>query len=270
VIAVSHSVRDILIAEHLCAPEKVTVLANGSGQGVDAAGRYRPLGADVRSAARARLGIPQDALVVGFVGRLVIEKGMRELAEAWRSLRDTTPRLHLLLVGGRDGEADAIPHDMMASLDADERVHFAGDDGETPPLYAAMDVVALPTYREGFSNVALEAAAVKLPIVATRTPGCVDAVEDGRTGTLVEPRDPAALAAALARYLESPELRAQHGAAARERVLTYYRPDQIWSAIAAEYSALLKRSPPHPAAAQIASMAPAALESSPPALVTRD
>lgn len=237
VIAVSHSVRNILVEEHLCPPDKVKVLVSGSGQGVDASGRYKPLPPETRAATRTRLGIPPDALVVGFVGRLVVDKGIRELAEAWRTLR-ADPRVHLLIVGSREGEADAISHALMSALESDARVHFTGDDLETPPLYSAMDVVALPTYREGFSNVALETAAMALPIVASRVPGCVDAVEDGHTGTLVEARDPAALAQALLRYLSDPELRTRHGAAARHRVLTEFQPEQIWAAIAAEYVAL--------------------------------
>ncbi|HET7753994.1 MAG TPA: glycosyltransferase family 4 protein [Anaeromyxobacteraceae bacterium] len=250
VLAVSHSVRDIIVEEGLCRPDKVKVLASGSGQGVDATRRFKPLGAATRSEVRARCGIPQDALVVGFVGRLVNEKGMRELAQAWSSLRASHPTLHLLLMGSLEGEDDAIPAEMIAALRADERVHFAESDvTDMPPFYSAMDVVALPTYREGFSNVALETAAMALPIVAARVPGCVDAVEDGRTGTLVEPRDHAALAWALRRYLDDPDLRARHGEAARRRVLAEFRPELIWGAIAAEYRALLARVERRPSSA---------------------
>lgn len=241
VTAVSHSVRDIIVDEGLCPPEKVKVLASGSGQGVDATRRFRPLAPAVRSATRQRYGIPEDALLIGFVGRLVKEKGLGELAQAWSSIRESEPRAHLLLAGTLDGEDDAIPPEMVAALRADARVHFAGDVSDIPPVYAAMDIVALPTYREGFSNVALEAAGMALPIVASRVPGCTDAVEDGLTGTLVAPRDPAALATALERYLADPELRARHGEAARRRVLAEFRPEQIWSAIADEYCALLER-----------------------------
>jgi glycosyltransferase involved in cell wall biosynthesis len=117
-----------------------------------------------------------------------------------------------------------------------------------------MDVVALPTYREGFSNVALEAAAMALPIVASRVPGCVDAIEDGVTGTLVPARDSAELSRALVRYLEHPELRSRHGAAARERVLAEFRPEQIWEAIAAEYRALLAERAPRRAVAPVSGL----------------
>jgi glycosyltransferase involved in cell wall biosynthesis len=241
VLAVSHSMRQIAVAEGLCDPGKVTVLAGGSGNGVDAAGRFVPQPAHVRRDARVRHGIPQDALVIGFVGRIVREKGAVELATAWRSLREADPRLHLLLVGrvDADGAEDAIPPEVLAELRSDPRVHLTGVEPETPPLYAAMDVVALPTYREGFPNVALEAAAMALPIVATRVPGCVDAVEDGATGVLVPARDPDALAGALRRYLADASLRARHGSAARARVLASFQGEAIWSAMAAEYGALL-------------------------------
>jgi glycosyltransferase involved in cell wall biosynthesis len=100
-------------------------------------------------------------------------------------------------------------------------------------------VVALPTYREGFPNVALEAGAMALPIVATSVPGCVDAVVDGETGRLVPPRDAAALRDALSGYLDDPALRARHGEAARQRVLTQFNQEAIWEALVSRYGALL-------------------------------
>jgi glycosyltransferase involved in cell wall biosynthesis len=97
----------------------------------------------------------------------------------------------------------------------------------------------LPTYREGFPNVLLEAAAMERPVVATRVPGCVDAVEEGATGTLVPARDAGALAGAIGAYLADPALAAAHGRAGRARVLRDFRREAIWEALAAEYRALL-------------------------------
>jgi glycosyltransferase involved in cell wall biosynthesis len=236
VLAVSDSIRRLAIAEGFCPPGKIAVLLGGTVNGVDAMGRFRPDPA-ARLGARRERGIPEDALVVGFVGRLARDKGIVELASAWARLR-LDPRVHLLLVGPLDVD-DAVPAHVVAALRADPRVHLAGAVADPPRLYAAMDVVALPTYREGFPQVALEAAAMALPLVATTVPGCLDAVRRD-TGTLVPPRNVPALAAALRRYLADPALRERHGAAGRRRVLAEFRQDAICEALAAEYERLLR------------------------------
>lgn len=241
VLCVSHSLRDAAVAEKVCPPDKIRVLGHGSGQGVDARTRFNPAGLSpgARVATRRRFGIPDDARVVGFVGRIVCDKGVRELLDAWRMLQAEYPDAHLLVVGPFE-RRDTVPTDVEFALRNGPRIHLTGLDWETPPLYAAMDVVALPTYREGFPNVALEAAAMELPIVATRIPGCVDAIDDGRTGTLVPARDACALAAALRGYLDDAGLRARHGRAGRARVLRDFRPLDLWNATYRQYISLLR------------------------------
>ncbi len=110
---------------------------------------------------------------------------------------------------------------------------------DMPPVYAAMDVFCLPSYREGIGYVLLEAAAMQLPVVATEISGCVDAVVDGRTGTLVPLHDANALAQAIGRYLRDPQLRRQHGRAGREQVLQDFGLQAVWQAARGEYVRLL-------------------------------
>jgi len=111
---------------------------------------------------------------------------------------------------------------------------------QLPALYDLMDVLAFPSYREGFGAVNIEAGAMNVPVVTTRIPGCVDAVIDGETGTLIPPRDVPALIDALRVYLQDPQLRRRHGAAGRQRALSEFGQTAIWEAIYNEYIELLK------------------------------
>ena len=242
VLCVSSSVRQLAVDSRLCRPDKIVVLARGSGNGVDAAQRFNDsnISPSLREETLRRFNIPPEALVLGFIGRIVRDKGIIELAGAWKELRQDFPDLHLLLVGLHEMQ-DPIPAEIDRTLHNDPRVHFLGEQKNTPPLYAIMDVLALPTYREGFLNVLLEAAGMKVPIVATQVPGCTDAVQDGVTGMLVPPCDAGRLAGAIQTYLKDPELRRAHGSAARDWVLRDFRPEGIWQAVYQEYVRCLLR-----------------------------
>jgi glycosyltransferase involved in cell wall biosynthesis len=243
VFCVSPSLRDVALAEGLGGPEKLVVLLNGTINGVDAEGAFNParLAPGMREAARAEHGIPAGAPVVGFVGRLARDKGVTELAEAWNGLRADYPDLHLLVVGPPEPH-DPPPGEVGRLLHDDDRVHATGEVeiAHMPRLYRAMDVLVLPTYREGFGTVLLEAAAMELPVVATRIPGCVDAVRDGETGTLVPARDAVALAEAVRGYLNDGALRRRHGEAGRARALRDFRPQDMSEALRREYLRLLR------------------------------
>lgn len=243
VFCVSHSVRDRAVELGVCPADKIKVIANGSIGGVDAADRFNPLGPTLlgaRERTRERLGIPQEATVVGFVGRLVRDKGVEELVEAWLHLRQECQSLHLLVVGPMECH-DPLSEQTEEAIRTSPNIHWAGQNWDTPPFYAAMDLVVLPSYREGFPVVPLEAAAMQLPVVATRVIGCVDAVVDGHTGTLVPPRDAGSLRQAIGAYVENPGLRRQHGEAARERVLRDFDPGVISRAVYGEYARLLRK-----------------------------
>jgi glycosyltransferase involved in cell wall biosynthesis len=231
----------VAVAEGVCTADRIKVLAEGTINGIDAALTYNPerLSATGRAAFRAPHGIPPDAVVVGFVGRLVRDKGVAELARAWSELAVEFPALHLLVCGPVE-DRDPVGAEVLAYLRADERVHLTGEVLDLPVCYAAMDVLVLPTYREGFPLVPMEASAMELPVVATAVPGCVDAVVDGLTGTLVPARDATALAAAVRRYVLEPELGRRHGQAGRARILADFRPEVVWAALHDEYQRLLR------------------------------
>jgi lipopolysaccharide/colanic/teichoic acid biosynthesis glycosyltransferase/glycosyltransferase involved in cell wall biosynthesis len=239
VTAVSESVRRRAAAAGVCRAEEIVVLGAGTVNGVDAERRFRPSSCPYEAAvARRACSIPSEVRVLGFVGRLVRDKGVEDLVLAWKELREEFPDLHLLVAGGFEPR-DPVSDEAREILRSDPRVRLVGQVDSTRPLYSIMDLVALPTYREGFPQVPLEAAAMERPVVATRVTGCVDAVVDGETGTLVDPRDPHALAAAIRAYLEDPDLRRAHGTAGRARVLRDFRPENLWLLTHWEYLDLL-------------------------------
>ncbi|MEP6618916.1 MAG: glycosyltransferase family 4 protein [bacterium] len=244
VLCVSHSLRQYAIEQGLCAQDKIITPLGGTGNGIDAFGRFHPdqPAGDVarrRDALRKRLGIPSDAIVVAFLGRLVRDKGVVELADAWQGLRAQYPNIHLLVAGPYESQ-DPVPPQTRARLEGDGRVHMLGQTDDARGVYAAADIVTLPTYREGMPNVPLEASAMRLPVVATQIPGCVDAVVHGVTGLLVPVANSAALGAAIGEYVADPVLRARHGTAGRERVLREFDRERIWAATLAQYAELLK------------------------------
>jgi len=220
--------RDALVDTGLCASRKAIVLGDGSCNGVDTAWFDRArLPERTREDVRSRLGIPHDALVVGFVGRVGREKGIGELHLAWRELRDRCASAYLLIVGPLE-TTDPPPQAALRALGRDPRVRMTGEDWDTAPLFMAMDVCCLPSHREGFPNVPLEAAAMELPVVAFAVPGTVDAVEHDVTGRLVEPLDVEALAGALRTYLRDPAMRQHHGQAGRRRVVARFGREKVW------------------------------------------
>jgi glycosyltransferase involved in cell wall biosynthesis len=244
VLAVSPSVADLVVREGLCPAAKVRVLGKGSSNGVDAENLFNPCRIDraARQRVRIKYAIPEKSVVIGFVGRLVQGKGIRELATAWGVLKESHCDAMLLIIGPPES-VDPVPGDILSSLKRDPRVVMVDfvPKSEMPEHYAIMDLVAFPSRTEGLPNVPLEAAAMELPVVATRVTGCVDVIQEGLTGVLVPPGNPEALAEAVGNYLAHPELRRIHGKAGRQMVLQDFRPDRVWEALYLEYSSHLER-----------------------------
>jgi glycosyltransferase involved in cell wall biosynthesis len=243
VYAVSPSLQTVISEMKLCPADKLSTLGDGSCSGIDLE-RFSP-SEEVRErgiAQRLRWGIPKDALLLSFVGRIAHDKGITTLAEAWNVIAREFSQSHLLLAGMED-LSDPAPPEALERLRRDNRVHFTNEwVRDMPALYSATDVVVVPTLREGLSQVALEAGAMRVPIVSTRIPGVITAVQDGLTGILVPPRETTPLIEAIEKLMNGPDLRAELGAAAREYVRTHFcenRVNQLW---VSEYQKLLQTS----------------------------
>jgi len=235
VICVSESLRQKAIDLGIVNADRTLVLGSGSGNGVDVE-RFAPNADTLRRAAelRGHLGIPANAPVVGFVGRLTRDKGIGELVEAHLKLRKRFPAVRLLLVGDVE-QGDPLPRKTRRIMKTEPQIIQTGFVEDPAPYYHIMNVLAFPTHREGFGNAPLEAHAAGKPVVAARATGVLDGVIDGVTGILVPVGDGAALAGALELVLKDPTLAVALGSAGRERVLREFRQERVWKAIVGEY-----------------------------------
>jgi glycosyltransferase involved in cell wall biosynthesis len=164
---------------------------------------------------RKEFGAETDEVICGVVGRLVWEKGYREVLEAARLLRDRVPNLRFAIIGPLDmDKRDAVTADDVDAAARLGNVRFFGYRDDVDECYAAMDLYVLASHREGFPRSAMEAAAMGVPVIATNIRGCRQVVEPGTTGMLVEPRDPRALAEAIEDLATRETVRAAMGEAA--------------------------------------------------------
>ncbi|TAN02818.1 MAG: glycosyltransferase family 1 protein [Rhodanobacteraceae bacterium] len=156
--------------------------------------------------------------------RLLWEKGIAEYAEAARTLRAQGRQVRFLLAGMPDpGNPASVPEAMLKEWVEEGTLEWLGHVGDMRALYASVDIVVLPSYyREGLPTSLTEAAACGLPLITTDMPGCRDVVTDGKDGLLIAPRDAGALANAMARLLDSPELATRLGNAARAKALALF------------------------------------------------
>ncbi len=189
---------------------------------------------------RRELGLPADAVVVGTVGRLVWQKGYRELFSAAAALRRTHPEVHLVVVGPEDqAKGDALGPADLEQARASAHVTFLGHRDDVERLYHGFDLFVLASYREGFPRSAMEAAACGVPVIATDIRGCRQAVDPGQTGLLVPLHDADALAAAIADLARDPGRRAAMAEAARAKAEGQFDDQQIIQRTVAAYTQLL-------------------------------
>lgn len=190
-----------------------------------------------------------DIVLVGVVGRLVWEKGLREILEAARMLRDRQPKVRIVIVGPSDpAKSDGITDADLPGLEAETGVIFAGERSDMERIHAAFDLFVLATHREGFPRAAMEATAMGVPVIATDIRGCRQVVDDGITGILVPVRDPVSLASAIEDLATDPARRADMAKAGIERARRHFDQQQQIDLTLDVYRRLLGRpSPAEPA-----------------------
>lgn len=230
VVCVSKGVKEISDRDKLNSPAKNIILGNGTCAGIDTNRKFNPRTYEAEDTQKLRfeLGIEKDDLVVGFVGRIVKDKGIEDLVEAWDLVSAKHPDAKLLLIGPLEKRDSISPH-ILSNMQATKSVIFTGEVQDTSQYYTLMDIFVLPSYREGFPTVILEASSMEIPVITTRSTGCIEAVNE-HTGAFTS-HNPTDIADKINFYLNNATLRTEHGKNGRNFVTSNFDQVRIWEII---------------------------------------
>lgn len=213
------------------------VLGHGNVRGIDL-DHYNPELPEVQAEA-ARLRRP-DAFTFVFVGRLVRDKGINELAEAFHRLHAEYPHIRLLLVGEMEQELDPLKPETLHEINTNDNIEAAGRQSDVRPWLAASDALVFPSYREGFPNVVIEAGAMNLPSIVTNINGSREIIIEGRNGSIIPPRSAEALYNAMKRMVCNPAEANEMGAAARPLIASRYEQTYVRRCLKEFYTQILR------------------------------
>ena len=225
----------------------LTVLGHGNVRGIDF--DYYTSTPDIERAAdqyRADLGIPSDAFVFLFVGRIVSDKGIVELIEAFKKLTEnyapkspTSSPISLLLVGDEEEHLDPLPTSTQQLINTLPNVYRLPFQTDVRPFYATAQALVFPSYREGFPNVVLEAGAFALPSIVTDINGSREIITNGDNGLVIPPQNIEALTQAMQTLLHTPHLKSM-GEAAYHNVQQHFSKARVWQQLKDYYQHLLQ------------------------------
>lgn len=241
IINVSHSLCELAIKQHLNSKSKQTIIGSGTCGGVDAFNLFNPENvkfSDIDNL-KNKFHIKKSDFVVGFCGRICKEKGIRELIDSFDIFQKVNPTISskLLIVGEYD-ERDILPDDYVNKIKQNNYIIKTGfiPKDKLPIYYSIMDVLVLPSYREGFGMTVLEAGAMKVPALVSKSHGCIESIIEGKTGLYIE-IDPMDISQNLVRFIDK-EYKKTMGEESRKHVMTHYDQSVIWPKMLDFYKSL--------------------------------
>lgn len=238
----SQSLKDLITKEGWCPPQKLKVVGKGSSNGIDLS-VFSPevLQPERRYHWIRATGRTEGCFHYLFVGRLVRDKGIVELIEAFASLYETCTHVRLWLAGTFEEvrQEETLPVQTLEQISAHPGIVHLGWVDEVPYLLDLADVLVHPSYREGFPNVLLQAGAMRCPVICSRITGNVDIVKDGETGWLFEKADVATMLDAMRQSLDDRSRAEQMAARLHTEVVTWYERGAFHELLYQEYMRLI-------------------------------
>ncbi|MEZ4859232.1 MAG: glycosyltransferase family 4 protein [Flavobacteriaceae bacterium] len=235
----SEGLKSFIIQEKLAPVQKLLVIGNGSSNGIDT--QYfssESYDAVFKKNSRKNLGILPQEFVFIFVGRIVKDKGIVELIDAFSAFQDKN--IKLLLVGPLEQDLDPLPKATIEKMETNPKIISIGYQDDVRPYLAISDALVFPSYREGFPNVVLQALAMELPSIVSNINGCNEIIKEGFNGRIVPKKDEKALFDAMQQLLENKSLYTTMKNNSRQSILEKYDRIVIWEALVDEYKTFIK------------------------------
>ncbi|MCB7480606.1 glycosyltransferase family 4 protein [Christiangramia sediminis] len=235
----SFELRKIIVDHGYAKPQKLKVLGKGSSNGIDT-GYFDPsqFNQEEKFKLKSELGIPREDFTFIFVGRLVSEKGINELVLSFIELQKSKPDISLLLVGPFEQELDPLDHQVFQNIKSHPKIFTTGYQQDVRAYFSISDVLAFPSYREGFPNVVMQANAMGLPAIVSDINGCNEIIEEGINGMIIPVKDRNALLNSMSEIIENTVLRSKLAQNARKLIQMNYERGLFWENLLKEYKEL--------------------------------
>ncbi len=236
----STGLNDIIIKHKFTSPKKLKVIANGSSNGIDTSFFDPGLYSDEDNLKLSQsLGINSSDTVIVYVGRLVRDKGIHELIDAFKKLNTESTTAKLLLVGTYEKDLDPLSPETEEEINTNPNIIMVGWQDDVRPYFAISDILAFPSYREGFPNVVMQAASMGLASIVTDINGCNEIITDSNNnGKIIPVKNAEQLFENMKLLVNDDTLRTTLAANARTSITSRYERKVVWNAILEEYRQL--------------------------------
>lgn len=235
----SKGLYNFIIAEKFTKPYKLSIIRNGSSNGIDTDYFDPNLYSETdRTSLRDKLNIPQNNFLFIFVGRLVKDKGINELVTAFIKLSKSHKNSSLLLVGPFENDLDPLLPETLIAIEKTPNIYSIGFQNDVRPNFAIADALVFPSYREGFPNVVMQAGAMGLPSIVTDINGCNEIIQHKINGLIIKPKHIESLYGAMSKLIEQPLLYTNLKKVARVTIECKYNRAEFWKALIEEYNAV--------------------------------
>lgn len=221
---------DIVKEHNFTKENKLKVISKGSSNGIDTEHFKRSnISLNSQKELRQNLNISDSDFVFTFVGRLVTDKGINELIDAFSTINKTNQNIKLLLVGTLETELDPLEEKTLNTIETNKHIISVGWQTDVRPYFAISDALVFPSYREGFPNVVMQACAMEIASIVTDINGCNEIIEHDKNGIIIQPKSTKDIVDAMTFLLNNPDKTEAYANAARSNILENYKREIIWN-----------------------------------------